>query len=187
MAQIEKNREVKVTNRSRGMAGYQIQDGLVLINRQFAPEQTMDLTFDELEKLSWTPGGKEILSDELIIQDPEVIQYLLGGVEPEYHYTIKDIENLLLNGSLDSLLDCLDFAPEGVIETIKDLAVKLPLNDMSKRKAILEKTGFNVTNAIQLIEQAKEGQEAEKDSTPKRRTVTPVTDKEPVRRVIIKK
>ena len=110
----------------------------------------------------------------------------MGGVEPEYHYTIKDIENLLLNGSLDSLLDCLDFAPEGVIDTVKDLAVKLPLNDMSKRKAILEKTGFNVTNAIQLIEQAKEGQEVEKD-TPKRRTVTPVTDKEPVRRVIIKK
>ena len=63
MAQIEKNREVKVTNRSKGTAGYQIQDGLVLINRQFAPEQSMDLTFDELEKLSWTPGGKEILSD----------------------------------------------------------------------------------------------------------------------------
>lgn len=186
MAQIEKNREVKVINRSKGTAGYQIQDGLVLINRQFAPEQSMDLTFDELEKLSWTPGGKEILSDELVIQDPEVIQYLLGGVEPEYHYTIKDIENLLLNGSLDSLLDCLDFAPEGVIETVKDLAVKLPLNDMSKRKAILEKTGFNVTNAIQLIEQATAGQEAEKD-IPKRRTATPVASKEPVRRVIIKK
>nr|DAQ00775.1 MAG TPA: hypothetical protein [Caudoviricetes sp.] len=186
MAQIEKNREVKVTNRSKGTAGYQIQDGLVLINRQFAPEQSMDLTFDELEKLSWTPGGKEILSDELVIQDPEVIQYLLGGVEPEYHYTIKDIENLLLNGSLDSLLDCLDFAPEGVIDTVKDLAVKLPLNDMSKRKAILDKTGFNVTNAIQLIEQATEGQEAEKD-TPKRRTATPVASTEPVRRVIIKK
>ena len=75
---------------------------------------------------------------------------LLGKVEPEYDYTPTDIKNLLLNGSLDELLDCLDFAPEGVIEIVKDLAVELPLNDVAKREAILNKTGFNVTNAIEI-------------------------------------
>jgi len=36
-------------------------------------------------------------------------------------------------GSLDEFLDCLDFAPEGVTDLIKTLAVELPLNDVAKR------------------------------------------------------
>ena len=51
-------------------------------------------------------------------------------------------------GSLEEFLDCLDFAPEGVLEAIKTLSVELPLNDVAKRKAILEKMNFNVDNAV---------------------------------------
>jgi hypothetical protein len=58
------------------------------------------------------------------------------------------------NGSLDEFLDCLDFAPEGVIDLIKTLAVELPLNDVAKREAILNKTGFNVDNAIRIRQES---------------------------------
>lgn len=71
-------------------------------------------------------------------------------VEPEYFYTEKEIKYLFEHGSLDEFLDCLDFAPLGVIHTIETLAVTLPLNDVAKRYAILEKTGFDVTRAIEL-------------------------------------
>ena len=47
-------------------------------------------------------------------------------------------------------MDCLDFAPEAVKDTIKSMAVDLPLNDMSKRQAILDKLGFDVTKAIEI-------------------------------------
>jgi len=57
---------------------------------------------------------------------------------------------LLQHGSLDEFLDCLDFAPEGVLDLIKEYAVTLPLNDVAKRQAILDKLGFNVTVAIDL-------------------------------------
>jgi len=53
-------------------------------------------------------------------------------------------------GSLDEFLDCLDFAPEGVKDLIKNLAVDLPLNDVAKREAIFNKLGFNVDNAIRI-------------------------------------
>ena len=68
----------------------------------------------------------------------------------------EDVKNLLLNGSLDSLLDCLDFAPAGVIDLVKDLAVKMEINDIRKRQAILEKTGFNVDKAIQINKETSE-------------------------------
>jgi len=53
-------------------------------------------------------------------------------------------------GTLEQFLDCLDFAPESVLENIKDMAVNLPLNDVSKRNAIQEKLGFDVSKAIEI-------------------------------------
>ena len=59
-------------------------------------------------------------------------------------------------GSLDEFLDCLDFAPEGVKDLIKNLSVELPLNDVAKREAILNKLGFNVDNAIRIKRESSE-------------------------------
>jgi len=56
---------------------------------------------------------------------------------------------LLKTGSLEAFLDCLDFAPIGVIELVKKYAVSLPLTDYEKRKALEAKTGFNVDKAIE--------------------------------------
>ena len=73
------------------------------------------------------------------------------NIEPEYNMSVEDVKKLMLEGSLDAFLDCLDFAPAGVIQIIKDLAVKLPLNDVAKRKAIKDKTNFDVDRAIANI------------------------------------
>ena len=51
-------------------------------------------------------------------------------------------------GSLDAFLDCLDFAPVGVIDLLKKFAVSVPLADYEKRKALKEKTGFDVDIAL---------------------------------------
>jgi len=59
-------------------------------------------------------------------------------------------------GSLDEFLDCLDFAPEGVKDLIKNLAVDLPLNDVAKREAIFNKLGFNVDNAIRIKKESED-------------------------------
>ena len=145
---LDKNTIVKVTNRSDGSVSYNIPD-LNLI-RRFAYQEAKDITVDELRKLSYIPGGQYLLKNSLIIDNPELVAELLGEVEPEYNYTEADIRNLLLYGSLDELLDCLDFAPTGVVEILKKLAVKLELNDIKKRQAIFDKTGFNVTKAIEI-------------------------------------
>mgnify|MGYP006988999603 CR=1 FL=1 len=60
-----------------------------------------------------------------------------------------------MRGSLDAFLDALDFAPMGVIDLIKSMAVSLPLTDLNKRKALKDKTGFDVDKALVHLEEEK--------------------------------
>ncbi len=148
---MEDNKKIKVVNRSgNGTVGYTIPE--LGITRVFQDGEEKTLNYEEIRKLSYLPGGETIIKEYLIIDDKESLEDLNFQPEPEYFYTKEDIVRLMSTGTLDEFLDCLDFAPEGVIETIKELAVNMPLNDVAKRKAILEKTGFDVDNAVRIKE-----------------------------------
>lgn len=146
---IENNQRIKVTNRYSGTVGYTIPD-LDNLHRNYQAGETKEVTFEELYRLANVPGGEHILKNYLVVKDYEALKEILPSVEPEYFYTKEDVKNLMETGSLDAFLDCLDFAPDGIIDIIKELAVDLPLNDISKRNAIREKTGFNVDAAIRV-------------------------------------
>lgn len=138
---------VTVTNRNNGTTGYTLDGG---VRRQFAIGQSRKVDLEELRELSAIPGGEYILQNYLIINDKTALDYLNIVPEPEYFYTEKEIKDLLLNGSLDQFEDCLNFAPQGVIDLIKSMAIELKLPDVRKRELILKKTGFNVTNALNV-------------------------------------
>ena len=147
---MEKSTLIKVLNRDNGAVVYEIPE-MNGLKRVYQAGETKEVTFEELEKLSYIPGGMPLLKDSLVIlNNNEAIKILLGHVEPEYSYSREDIINLMKNGSLEEFLDCLDFAPQGVKDLIKTLSVELPLNDVAKREAILNKLGFNVDNAIRI-------------------------------------
>ena len=146
---VEDSRKVKIKNRvGNGTVGYTIPD-MNNLTRIFEDGEEKIVTFEEIRKLSYLHGGSKILKNYLTIEDKEILNEINFNPEPEYFYTREDIIKLMQTGSLDEFLDCLDFAPDGVKETIKTLAVELPLNDVAKRDAIQEKLGFNVTNAIE--------------------------------------
>ncbi len=155
---LDKNKIVKVRNRDNGTVTYTVPD-LGNLRRSFQPHEEKEISMEELKKLSYLPGGKIILENYLIIEDNDAVSELLGEVEPEYNYTEAEIEELLKNGTLDQLLDTLDFAPSGVIELVKDIAVKTEINDINKREAIFKKTGFNVTSAINFNKETAETDE----------------------------
>ena len=71
-------------------------------------------------------------------------------------------------------MDTLDFAPEGVINLMKDLAVKLEIPDVRKRIAISEKTNSSVDNAIKINQLSKAAEE-DKEPETKQRRVQPTT------------
>ena len=173
---MDKNTVIKITNRNFGRVGYKIPE--MGIQRQFMPRETKEITFEELEKLSFLPGGLKILKDYLVVKNKEAIEALNIHNEPEYFYTKEDIKRLFEKGTLNEFLDCLDFAPDGVLDEIKEMAVTEPLNDMSKREAILEKLNFNVTKAIEIQNTKFDGdsEESTEKEAPKRRAMAPNID-----------
>lgn len=163
---MDKNKLIKVTNRKNGTVGYIIPE-MGNLQRQFAPGVSKEIPFEELQNLCWIKGGRVILKNYLIIEDPEAVKALQMTVEPEYYYSDKDIIEIMTKGTLDQFLDMLDFSNMGVKESIKQLAVDLPLNDVAKRQAILEKLSFNVDNAI-MVKNAK-FDNGEEDTTNQKR------------------
>lgn len=168
---VENSTIINVTNRSRGSVSYIIPD-MGNLQRKFAYGETKQITAEEVRKLDWTPGGHVLLRDYLIIDNKELIAELLHEVEPEYNYTEEKISDILLKGSMDEFMDCLDFAPEGVINLMKDLAVKLEIPDVRKRQAISERTKTSVDNAIKINQLSKTEDEDKAPEVKQRRVQT---------------
>jgi len=139
---------VQVTNRNIGSTGYVLDNGRVV--RTFEPKETKSVPLEELKMLQYTPGGEKMLKDYLIINDKSALEVLNMEVEPEYYYKEDDIKEILEKGSLDQLEDTLNFAPKGVIDILKRMAIDLELPDIRKRELIKEKTGFDINNAIMI-------------------------------------
>lgn len=167
---MESSKILRVKNRSASLAVYSIPE--INIRREFAPGETKNITYGELEKLSYQPGGRTIMQNFLQIIDPEATGDLGINREPEYDLSEQQIVDLMTKGSLDAFLDCLDFAPVGVIDLIKKFSVSLPLNDIDKRDALKKKTGFDVTVALANMQKEKEDMDAPVVESKERRVKT---------------
>lgn len=162
---------VKIKNRSSGTLVYKVRD--LNVRRQFTPGEEKEVSFEELKRLSYEAGGMTIIKDYLIIKDKEVVDELIGNVEPEYFYTEKEVREILTKGSLDQLLDTLDYASPGVLDIIKKLAVELEIPDVRAREAIQKATGLNVTKAIEIKNVSTEENSVNEEETKQRRS-TPI-------------
>ena len=173
---------INVRNRNNGTTGYTLADG-AKETRLWAENEVKKITFAELKRVSYLPGGAELLRDYLVIEDPAAIEALNVGIDiqeqPEYLYTENEIRDLLFNGSLDELKDFLDFSPDGGIEIAKQIAVNEELPDMRKRKIISEATGFNINTAIEINDMMKDNSIAEDTAPKKQRRVAKETEAAP--------
>lgn len=119
----------------------------------FRPQEIKKIPAEILRRLYYSHGGQVLLQDYLSVKNKELAREF-GVLDEtiEYNWTQADVDNLLTNGSLDQLLDALDFGPEAIKIMIVDRAVDLKLDNVSKRQAILDKTGSNITQMINLKE-----------------------------------
>ena len=173
---------VEVTNRNNGITGYTLNSGM---ERIFNINETKKVPLEELQEVEAMPGGEYLLRNYLMIKDKTALDYLNVEPEPEYFYTENEIKELLLNGTLDQLEDCLNFAPQGVLDILKDKAVSLEIPDMRKRDLISKKLGFNIDNAIKIEKAFKEDSASNnKEATvPERKSTPVVVEDKPVRKV----
>lgn len=172
---MDSTKKYLVKNRSAGMVVYRIPEAG--IRREFMPGESKKVEFDELEKLAYQPGGRELMAEYLVINAEEALEELGIHREPEYWMNEQNVITLLQSGSLDEFLDCLDFAPAGVMDLIQKYSVSLPLNDFNKRKALKDKTGFDVDAALKNMMAEKEDEggkiEPNKERRVKPETATP--------------
>lgn len=183
---------ISVTNRSAGSLSYILEE--LHLKRRFISKETKEISFLELKTLYNTYAGKAMLQNKLSINNPDAVAALEMDVEPEYYYDENKIKEIMITGTMDEFLDMMDFAPVGVHELIKNLAVSLPLNDVAKRDAILKKLNFDVTSAVNI--QNSNFDDGSEDTTNKpvqqKRRVAAVEEEKPVetttpkRRVTIK-
>ena len=148
---MESKTMLKVRNRSNSVVVYNVDD--LRVRREFMPGAEKQIPLEEIYALSQQPGGAEIVANYLFIENPAAVEEMSMNVEPEYYLDDKGVIDLLKNGSVDALLDCLDFAPAGVLDLIQKYALELPLTDTRKIKAIKEKTGFDVALALKHKEE----------------------------------
>lgn len=168
-----------VKNRSASMVVYSIpEEGL---RREFAPGEVKRISQDELDKLSYQSGGRELMLNFLQIQSTDARESLNLKTEPEYDMSEEQIVDLILNGSQDAFLDCLDFAPIGVIDLLKEFAVELPMTDTRKIEALLAKTGFDL-NAALANKKAEEAEDAQPEADVPQRRIKPEEKKTEGRR-----
>lgn len=170
---------IVVRNRNNGKTGYTLDNNF---HRDFSFQEEKKIPFEELKRLSYAPGGKYLLDNYLVVENQEALDLLNMKVEPEYFYDEKKIKDMLLNAEMDAFLDFLDYAPEGAIEIAKEIAVRNQIPDVRKRKAISEKTGFSIDNAI-MVNEVMADEEAPKEEPKKERRVKTEEAKPTSRRV----
>ena len=144
------NNKVLVVNRAACSVSYNIPE--LHVERSFRPlGQTGDrmmISREELKALSYLHGGKILLDKYLMIEEADLQEELGIEVEPEYTYTLEEIRELLTTGTEAQLEDCLNFAPEGVLDLLKREAIAMRLDSHKKRSLISEKLGINLEAMI---------------------------------------
>ena len=162
-----------VKNRSASTVIYSIPE-MNNLRREFRPGEIKSVTGSELIQLSYRPGGRRIIENYLLINNEEVLDGLNMEVEPEYKLDEAGVVKLLKDGSEDQLIDCLNFAPEGVKDLVKAVALAMPLNDLNKCKIIKDMLVYDVLFVRSTNEQiAKEsGAEAAPAPAKKRRVAS---------------
>ena len=88
---MDNNTIYNVKNRSASKVFYKIPE--IGVRREFMPGEVKKITYDELQKLSYQAGGRELMADFLQIQSSEMLNELNMRVEPEYNMSEEQIKN----------------------------------------------------------------------------------------------
>lgn len=141
--------KIKIRNLCDHTICYSTNDGMH--RRELSPNQEIVVTAAELRQLNSDRGGHYLLERFIEVENQELAKEFGIDVEetPEYTWRASDVDDVLLNQSIERLEDALDFAPEGIVNLIVTRAVELDIPDNRKREAIQKRTNRNISNMIE--------------------------------------
>ncbi len=156
---------IPVSNLSRRRVAYTLPELHVDREwRQFEEGHKPDLKnipFAELYALNNTPGGRQLIWDNLLIDDDparKALELPLSDTTPEVAYTREEVRKILRDGTEDEILDMLDFGPYYIAEWAKEEAINI---DSSSRREFIGKVfRIDVNNVEANVKWAAEDSEA---------------------------
>ena len=179
---VENDELIEVRNLTDSPVVYKSYDGH---RREFKGGQSFMIPAIELRQLGYDRGGLELLRNYLHVDNFELAEEFgvtKDSYDNEYSWKLPDIDKVLKTGSMDELQDALDFAPQGIVDTILSRAIETRLNDVEKRQAISKATHANIDAMIENINYAATPETEEAPKTRTRRVNKKTQDTAPKRR-----
>lgn len=148
--------KVKVVNNTTGNVGYTVPN--LHIRRVFRPQQTLMVTFDELEEGLYEPGIRKLFEVGFLTIEKKEDRIALGlAIVDEKEAVIEDvvaptheaIKAALKNDKYTDFYLLMKDAPSGTLSLVVDYAIELEITDTQKLKLIKEKTGSDITAILQ--------------------------------------
>lgn len=176
---------VPVKNLMSYQVGYRTLNG---VSRHFAPHQVINITAGELRELTYERGGLILLQNYLQVGNKKLAQeFGISDDMVEYNWTEKNIIDALTTSDIDILLDALDFAPDGIVEELKNKAIELEISDNNRINAINKRLGVDINQIIknrhvydddttETAEKPKQRRSTSKTTTTSRRRTTKKTE-----------
>lgn len=168
---VDDNDLIKVENLSDLQVGYVLASSKV--TRRFMPHVYMSISARELRELSYQRGGLYLLQNYLRIYNKDLAAEFgvsKDSFDHEYNWTSDDIDACLKSSDINKLLDALDFAPQGIVDTIKQRAIDMEIPDKRKLEAIGKRTNCDMESIIRNKHAYDNADsESEEEKTPKRR------------------
>lgn len=167
------NTKIAVQNLTNNDVVYIDDNGGIARRMVFHAQQTIPVEKEVIERMQYDTGGAVLLKDFLSVKDDDMRTNIgIPADQIEYNWTKEDVKNLLTSGEEDALRDALDFAPQGIVDMIIDMAVAMPLNDRNKVEIIAEATGRNIEMMINNKLQYEKASEKAPEKATQRRTTT---------------
>lgn len=140
----------------------------------------MMLDRESIKNIAYSPGGREILQNYLIIRDKDLIDELALELEPEDTFNEQDIKELLLNGTYEQLEDALRYGSEGTRQLIKDCAINIKLFDNNKVKLISNFLNINLNTILDFSENSEENDKVDNNTKRERQPFIPSSQRSSV-------
>lgn len=153
------------------------------LRRELPPRASIKVPAGELRQLNYELGGARLLHDYLCVENKSLAREFgvsEDAFDNEYNWTVKDIDNALLNEDIEVLMDAMEFAPDGVKDSIAQRAVELEIPDINRRKVISDATDYDIDQMIQnkqKIEAEPSEEKKEEKKTTRRRSSSSTTTK----------
>lgn len=168
---------VTIHNMTNSPVAYHVES-LNGLRRELPPKMgaSIRVPAGELRQLNYELGGSNLLHDYICVEDESLArEFGITSDDKEYTWKMNDVRAALTTDSIEVLEDAMDFAPDGIKETIAQEAVEMEIPDSNRRKVISDATSYDIDSMIKNKKAV--GSDTQSASQPKVATTSSGTTK----------